>query len=205
MQRVTDVSQAVTGRTGRITDVSSAEWRWVIIFSGLLVTLTLLPYAWAFASDTPSDQWQFMGILSNPFDGATYFAKIGEGIRGQWLFTLAHTPEVSDGAAFHEFYLMIGHLGKLLGLTPPVIFHVARIADGFVMYIALYHLGATIWQRVRARRLFFGLIAVGSGLGWLATVFLPGCNRLICMCPKRFRCTPPLQIRIFRWQSRCSP
>ncbi len=155
------------------TEVSSSEWRWVIIFSGLLVTLTLLPYVWAFASDTPNDHWQFMGILSNPLDGATYFAKIGEGVRGQWLFTLAHTPEVSDGVAIHEFYLLLGHLADVLNFTPPLIFHLARIATGFAMYIAFYFLGATIWQRLRARRLFFGLIAVGSGLGWLATLFFP--------------------------------
>src|SRR5262249_50762606 len=40
------------------------------------------------------------------------------------------------------------------------------------MYIAIYHLGSVIWPRMRPRRLFFSLIAVGSGLGWLGLIFL---------------------------------
>src|SRR5579859_4882016 len=92
--------------------ISPSEWRWVIILSGLLVAVTLLPYAWAFASNTPIAGWQFMGILPNPQDGATYLAKIGEGARGAWLFTLPYTPESSaqyNGAAINEFYLLLGH------------------------------------------------------------------------------------------------
>ncbi len=157
----------------RITDVSSSEWRWVIIFSGLLVAITLLPYAWAFASDTPNNDWQFMGMLANPQDGATYLAKIGEGARGQWLFTLAHTPEPSEGAALNMFYIVLGHISHLIGFSASLTYHLARVATGFAMYITLYHLGATIWRRLRARRLFFGLIAVGSGLGWLVALFAP--------------------------------
>ncbi len=157
----------------RITDVSPAEWRWVIIFSGLLVALTLLPYAWAFASDTPNNDWQFMGMLPNPQDGATYLSKIGEGARGQWLFTLNYSPDLNGGAAINEFYLVLGHLSRLLGLSALLTYHLTRIATGFAMYITIYHLGATIWHRLRARRLFFGLMAVGSGLGWLVALFIP--------------------------------
>jgi hypothetical protein len=152
--------------------ISSAEWRWVIIFSGLLVAITLLPYAWAFASDSPSDNWQFMGMLPNPQDGATYLAKIGEGARGDWLFTLAYTSEPHAGAAINEFYLWLGHLSRILGLSPLLMYHLSRLVTGFVMYISIYHLGSVIWPRLRPRRLFFGLIAVGSGLGWLALIFL---------------------------------
>ncbi len=151
--------------------ISSAEWRWVIVFSGLLVAITLLPYAWAFASDSPSDSWQFMGMLPNPQDGATYLSKIREGARGDWLFTLAYTPEPHVGAAINEFYLLLGHLSRILGLSPLLMYHIARLATGFMMYISIYHLGSVIWPRLRPRRLFFALIAVGSGLGWLWLIF----------------------------------
>ena len=53
-------------QTLRSVYVSKAEWRWVIIISGLLVALTLVPYAWALASNESDDDWQFMGMLSNP-------------------------------------------------------------------------------------------------------------------------------------------
>lgn len=152
--------------------ISSAEWRWVIIFSGLLVAITLLPYAWAFASDSPNDNWQFMGMLPNPQDGATYLSKIGEGARGDWLFTLAYTSEPNTGAAINEFYLWLGQMSRILHLSPLLMYHISRLVTGFIMYISIYHLGSVIWPRLRPRRLFFGLIAVGSGLGWLALIFL---------------------------------
>lgn len=154
------------------TDVSPEEWRWVIIFSGLLVAITLLPFAFAFARDAANDSWQFMGMLANPLDGATYLSKIGQGARGDWLFTLAYTPEANSGIAIHEFYLALGHISRLLGMSSLLIFHIARLITGFIMYISIYHLGSTIWKRIRPRRLFFGLMAIGSGIGWLALPFI---------------------------------
>lgn len=153
-----------------IPGISPSEWRWVIVFSGLLVTITLLPYAWAFASDSPTDSWQFMGTLVNPLDGASYLSKINEGMHGQWLFTLSYTPEQTTGAAIQEFYLLLGHIAQLTGLSVLLIYHVARLATGFIMYISIYYLGSVIWPRLRPRRLFFSILAVGSGLGWLFLV-----------------------------------
>lgn len=160
-------------------DVSSVEWRWVIILGGLLVAVTLLPYAWAFtANASASGGQQFMGILYNPLDGATYLAKIGQGMRGAWLFELAHTSEPHQGVFINAFYLALGHLAKVLGLSELLMFHIARLATGFMMFVALYHLGSTIWPRMRPRRLFFGILALGSGLGWLALMLDPGTKNL---------------------------
>ncbi|HLY24765.1 MAG TPA: hypothetical protein VKQ72_00405 [Aggregatilineales bacterium] len=150
--------------------IAPSEWRWVIIFSGLLVAITLLPYAWAFASNSPSDYWVFMGILVNPKDEASYLAKINEGAQGAWLFTLPYTAENQTGAAINEFYLLLGHIARLTGLSSLLMFHISRLVTGFVMYLSFYYLGSVIWPRLRPRRLFFSLLAVGSGLGWLYLV-----------------------------------
>mgnify|MGYP000844850803 CR=1 FL=1 len=160
-------------QTLRSVDISAAEWRWVILISGILVTLTLLPYAWALASNHAEDDWQFMGMLANPKDGATYLSKIEQGRNGAWLFELRHTPERHNPAGFHVFYLMLGHAARLTGLSSVLVFHLARVATSLFMYIALYQLGATVWVRLRPRRLFFILIAFGSGLGWLLLLIDP--------------------------------
>ena len=158
-------------RPFRTEDVSSKEWRWVAIIAGFLVTLTLIPYAWAIlASD---DSWSFLGILANPQDGATYFAKIRQGIQGYWLFELRYTPEAHDSAGLFTFYLLLGHIARILGFSTVVIFHLTRVAASLFMFSALYQLGAHVWQRLRPRRLFFALTAVASGLGWLAIVLIP--------------------------------
>ncbi|MCC7207044.1 MAG: hypothetical protein IT323_07060 [Anaerolineae bacterium] len=153
-----------------LTSVSRKEWRWVIIFGGLLVALTLLPYAWAFSGSAPAGT-RFMGILYNPLDGASYFAKMRQGQAGEWLFHLAYTPEPHDGAFLQVFYLALGQVARLLDISTPVMFHIARVVTSFMMFIAIYHLGSTIWSRIRPRRLFFGMLAVGSGLGWLLMIF----------------------------------
>ena len=153
-------------------NISPAEWRWVAIFSGFLVTLTLLPYAWALAAS--DDVYNFMGVLPNPKDGATYISKIQQGVDGSWLFELRHTPQIHEPAGFHLFYLMLGHIARPLGLSNVVIFHLARVATSFFMFFALYQLGATIWPRTRPRRWFFMLISAGSGLGWLGLVISRG-------------------------------
>lgn len=161
-------------QTLRSVYVSTAEWRWVIVISGLLVALTLVPYAWALATNETADGWQFMGMLSNPKDGATYLSKIEQGRRGAWLFELRHTPESHNGAGFHTFYIFLGHIARLTGLSSRLIFHIARVATSLLMYISIYQLGATIWIRLRPRRLFFTLLSVGSGLGWLLLLLDPG-------------------------------
>lgn len=173
-------------QTLRSVYVSTAEWRWVIIISGILVALTLVPYAWALASNQADANWQFMGMLANPKDGATYLSKIEQGQRGSWLFTLRYTPEAHDGAGFFTFYLFLGHAARITGLSSLVVFHLTRVATGFFMYISLYQLGATIWVRLRPRRLFFLLISVGSGLGWLLLLLDPGRLAVDLTVPEAF-------------------
>lgn len=157
-------------------DVSQQEWRFVALWGGILVTLTLIPYALAVLFT--NDNWTFMGVLANPRDGATYFAKIREGMSGAWLYELQHTPTEHEPAGFFLFYLLLGHIARVFGFSPFIVFHLARIAAAFFMFTALYRLGAHIWQRHRPRRIFFLLTSVGSGLGWLALPLLTNSDQL---------------------------
>lgn len=149
--------------------VSSEEWRWVALFSSIIVIITLLPYAWALT--VSDDVYQFLGIMFNPQDGATYISKIQQGVDGNWLFELRHTPEPHDGAALHFIYLLLGHVARMLGVSTIVVFHLARVVFSFFMFFSLYQLGASIWRRVRPRRWFFLLTSIGSGLGWFSLLF----------------------------------
>jgi len=152
-------------------NIAPSEWRWVAFLSGLLVTLTLIPYALALSIG--DEAYSFMGILPNPKDGATYLSKIEQGQDGAWLFELRHTPQITDPAALHLIYLALGHVARLLGLSNVVIFHGVRVLASFFMFFSLYQLGATIWQRPRPRRLFFILSAMGTGVGWVGFLFSP--------------------------------
>ncbi len=150
--------------------ITPAEWRWVIIIGGALVLLAFAPFLWV--AVTAGESWQFMGIINNYRDGATYLSKMMQGMNGSWLVHFQHTPEDHNGAFIQVIYPVLGQLARLANIQPIALFHAVRVVASLLMYIALYHLGAAIWTRLRTRCLFFLLAAFGSGLGWLFSVLM---------------------------------
>lgn len=145
--------------------IMAAEWRWVIFVGCALILLTFAPLLWVALTGTA--EWQFMGALHNYLDGATYISKMVQGYNGNWLIFFQHTPEQYSGAFLQVLYPLLGHIARISAVPPIVMFHVARVGASLFMYVALYHFGATIWTKVRARRVFFITASVGAGFGWL--------------------------------------
>jgi hypothetical protein len=145
--------------------ISPAEWRWVIVVSSALILLALTPFLW-FVVSRPG-QWQFMGAIHDYPLAASELSKTVQGINGNWLTRYLHTPEPHTGVLLDTIYVLLGHVARITLLPQIVIFHVARIGATFFMYMAIYHLSAVVWMRVRTRRIFFVLAVTGSGLGWI--------------------------------------
>jgi hypothetical protein len=99
----------------------------VIGISLLAALLTLLPYGLAYAD---AGGYRFTGFLFNPYDAASYLAKIRQGYDGRILYTLAFTENPGPGALFFPYYLILGHLARLLQLPLIAIWHAARILGG---------------------------------------------------------------------------
>lgn len=158
-------SRVHTVTSRETVQIMPSEWRWVIVVAALLILLAFMPLLWVALRGTA--EWQFMGVLHNYQDGATYISKMRLGEEGDWLIRFMHTPEPHVGAFLQVIYLGLGHLARILAIPPLVVFHVARVGTSLLMYAALYYLGASIWTRVRARRFFFGVVVFGSGFGWL--------------------------------------
>jgi hypothetical protein len=156
-------------RTTIQTHISPSEWQWVVLVSSALVLLAFMPMA-IFALNGTGNV-QFMGVLHNFFDGGTYLSKMQLGFEGRWFVTFEHTPEAHQGGFIQVTYLLLGHLSRLTNIPTIVIFHVARLGAALLMYFALYQLGATVWTKVRARKVFFAISAIGSGFGWLLSLF----------------------------------
>lgn len=147
--------------------ITSAEWRWVVIFAVVLTALAFVPFLWVALSGVSGTDWQFMGVLNNYRDGATYLSKMAQGMEGSWLINFRHTPEPHSGVFIQALYPALGQLARLIRIPPIALFHAARVVASLIMYLALYHLSASIWMRLRTRRLFFALVAFSTGLGWL--------------------------------------
>jgi hypothetical protein len=144
--------------------ISRGEWLWAGIVTALAVFLTLIPYALAYLTD--GDGWRFTGILMNPEDSQTYFAKILQGYDGKYLYTIPFTPEEHNGEFVGFFYLGLGHLARLLRLSVPAIWHLSRVVANAFMFLATYSFVAYYIRDQSTRRVAMLLAAFGSGLGW---------------------------------------
>lgn len=149
--------------------VENEEWRWVVISGTVLLVLLLVPFVWAYGVGAPDGY--FMGVLVNPLDGASYQAKMYQGLTGSWLFELPFTPEAHRGVFVFTFYLALGHLARALNLPPIMVFHAARLIGSMLMVLAFYQLIADFTADVAQRRLTWLLGVLGAGLGWVALAF----------------------------------
>jgi hypothetical protein len=145
--------------------ISIKERRWALRWVAIIVALTCLPYLlalWLAPADT-----QYTGLLINHFDGESYYAKMQQGARGDWLFHLAFTPEPHDGAFIFTFYLALGRLAAILGLPIPLVYHLARIVAGLFFLVVAYRFIARFSEKLQARRAAFLLLGFSAGFGWL--------------------------------------
>lgn len=161
-----------SGFTGHVTP---KEWRWVFIFSIILVALAFTPFLWIALSNQQQSDWQFMGALHGHIEASAYLSRIRQGMEGDFLVQYLHTPESHQSVIIQPIYALLGQVSRLTAdnLSPILVFHVARISVTVFMYMALYQLASTIWVRVRTRRVFLVLVSLGSGFGWL-WLFLTG-------------------------------
>ena len=141
-----------------------------VVLVCLFAIAIVLPYGVAVLAG--GDTHVFGGFLLNPLDGNSYLAKMQQGASGSWRFTLPFTPEPGEGAYLFLFYLALGHLCRLTGMSFIWMFHIWRVAGGLFLLITLrqfflfvFHDDAsTAWRA-------FLLAGVGSGLGWTVFAF----------------------------------
>lgn len=134
-----------------------------------MILLITLPYL--FAAYSSNEEVVFGGFLFNPIDGYSYLAKMRQGQAGSWAFRLAYTPEPGDGAPVFLFYLGLGHLVRISGISLPLIFHLARVIGAVGMLWALAVFWGQVFPEPDLRWLAFLISALGSGTGWLGLLF----------------------------------
>ena len=140
------------------------ERLWIALCVCALLALTVAPYvvAWLGAPEGRV----FTGVLYNPWDGHSYLAKMRQGWDGAWLFHLPFTEEPHDGAFIFTFYLLLGHVARVLGLSLPLTFHLARLLASAFMFAMLWRVMGRFFGGAARRRAFL-LTALGAGFGWL--------------------------------------
>jgi len=162
--------------------IARGEWAWAAGFAALVLAATTLPYLVGGLSQT--DGWRFGGFVLGVEDGNSYIAKMGQGARGAWLFTLPYSSEPQRGVPLFEFHLLLGKLAGPEHDAQVWVYHLARILFGFALLLVSYLFLSEFLPDVRSRRLGLVLVAVGGGLGWLLALF--GLDRLFGSLPVDF-------------------
>jgi hypothetical protein len=135
----------------------------------LVLLLISVPYltAWAAAGSG----YVFGGFLLNPTDGNSYLAKMYEGWRGDWRFTLPYSAAQSPGAYLFTFYILLGHLARWLGYPLIGVFHGARLLGSVLLLWVLWGFLQNLNPPGKHNRIIYALAGLGLGMGWLAFPF----------------------------------
>ncbi len=149
--------------------IARSEWRWLVAVAALIVTLTALPVLIAALLTATRPDWEFMGAVHHIPLVAADLSRMFQGGSGQILTFFRHTAEPHLAIFVQPVYALLGGVAAFTSIPHVVIYHVGRILASLFMAVALYHLGANIWVKVRARRIFFVLAWLGGGIGffWL--------------------------------------
>jgi hypothetical protein len=139
----------------------------ILVFSIVFALLTLIPYLVAYGS---AGAFRFMGFLFNPFDAASYLAKMRQGYDGQWLYHLAFTGDPGPGALLFAWYLLLGHLAWVFRLPLIVVWHIARLMGVTVFLVVAWEFFGHLRLTPRARVIAWVITALGSGFGFAAIV-----------------------------------
>jgi hypothetical protein len=140
-----------------------------VLLSLVCLSLTQLPYLLAAVS--AGSQYSFAGFLLNPLDGMSYLAKMQQGWLGTWRFRLPFSSDPGQGAYLFLFYIFLGHLARWSHVSLLLIYHIARLFGSAFMLWALYRFFEKMLPEGRIRHVAFGLVVLGSGIGWLAVPF----------------------------------
>lgn len=135
----------------------------VVIVAVVLATMMILPYLlghWL----APND-WTYTGLLVNVEDG-TYLSAIEQGRLGSWTYRNFFTTEAHEPIFIEGFYLALGHLARLLGVTAVTIWHVGLWLVDLTLFILIYPFIAQFITEPAQRWTAYALAVLGSGFDW---------------------------------------
>jgi hypothetical protein len=145
--------------------LSGRELTLAFLIALATITLVSIPYALGYALARPGQE--FTGVIMNPEDSQSYFAKMLQGYNGSWLYTIPFTTEAHSPEFVGGFYLALGHVARGLGLSLVEVWHLSRMIADLLMFMAVFGFVATFLHDVRTRWIAYLLAIFGSGLGWL--------------------------------------
>jgi hypothetical protein len=144
--------------------------RRVLICIVVMCLLNSLPYLIAlFAAPSGTT---FSGVSGSWVDYNSHLAKMQQGYRGDWLYQILFTTEPHQPALLQTFYVALGHLARITGLSLAFTYHLARVICTALMCWAIWAFLRHYFEEKLAWWAFL-LTLFSGGLGVLLFVLAP--------------------------------
>ncbi|HEY9077115.1 MAG TPA: hypothetical protein VIO61_11325 [Anaerolineaceae bacterium] len=115
---------------------------------------------------------EYSGLLLNPIDGYSYYAKMHQGREGHWSFLLPYSPENNGTAFLFIFYLTMGHISRILHVSIQFVFNATRIIGATFLLLCLNLFLKRYWKgNIRYSWLVMTWLAYAGGLGFILLPF----------------------------------
>lgn len=148
-----------------MTPITRREWLAALGVALFTALLGLLPY-WLGSQSVPDGQF-YLHLIMNPEDSLTYWAKMQQGFNGRLLYTIPFTSEPHSPAIVGIFYVALGQMARLTGLSLVAIWHFSRFVAALILFLTIFATTAVYLPHRTARWTAYLLALYGSGLGWL--------------------------------------
>jgi len=148
-----------------VRKITGKEWFAAFLVATAAVVLLTLPYILGYTLSEPGRV--FTGVIMNPEDTLSYFAKMLQGYNGKWLYSIPFTPEQHDAAFLGGFYLVLGQIARWMGLSVEGIWHLARVVTSLSLFLVTFGFIGTFILDKQTRWIAYLIALFGSGLGWL--------------------------------------
>ena len=150
--------------------ITTAEWRRVAIWSGIILALTSLPVVVGYLM--PNEAYAFTGATHHPEDVMTYLAKMRQGYDGAWSVRLPYAIEPHPAIPLlFLFYTLLGRVARWAGLSLPLVYYTARLVCAAFLLWTAYRFIAFILPKPNWRWTAFLLATVAGGFGvWVVLV-----------------------------------
>ncbi len=153
--------------------LSRGDWYKAIGLAVLVLAFACQPYVLGYLVSSPALTYSGGLAEGQIEDYHSHLAKMQQGARGEWRYRLLFTPEEQRGAYLQTFYVALGHLSRLSGLSLVWTYHLARLLFGGVFLVSAYIFLAFFLRRGALRWIAYLLTCFSSGLGWLVEMIAP--------------------------------
>jgi hypothetical protein len=140
--------------------VTARDW-WVALIVALVATLLLtLPYGLGHYLARPGTV--YTGLLINVEDGS-YLSAIEQGRSGSWGYRNLFTTETAEPAFIQGFYLALGQLARVLGLSTVTMWHLALVITNLILFLTVFAFAAFNLPSRSQRQVAYLLALSGAG------------------------------------------